>query len=232
MCVTCLHPHSLPAQPWMSPDQLALAGVGISLPNATHGPNPASRGRSLVMTGVIREFSLAELTSSTLLVSRPFVLVGMRHLAFSNYSESAFTLSGSFSVPRWRIGARILETWVRPAGFRTRWDTEVTLGALISLGDSDVGVALTRESLGLGWSAMRESWTLAVDLRTTPNGLAAGLGWEFGASEALSLLGGASTNPARLGLGTRVQISRWSVLIGLERHLVLGWTSGLAIGWG
>ena len=232
LCVTCLHPHSLPAQPWLSPGQLATAGVGIGLPETTYGPNPASRGGSLVMAGVIREFSLAELTSSTLLLSRLWGSLGLRHMAFASYSESAVSLTGSGSVGRWRLGARLRETWVRPTGFRTRWDTDVTIGALLPIKKSHIGVALTGESLGLGWSVLRESWTVAVDLQTTQSGLSAGAGWHFDASDALTLQGSVSTNPSRLGLGTHLRIARWSVLIGLQRHLVLGWSSGLAITWG
>ncbi|MFT4606172.1 MAG: hypothetical protein ACI9W4_002920 [Rhodothermales bacterium] len=232
LCVTCFHPHSLPAQPWMSPGQIAMAGVGIGVPDAIDGPNPASRGTSMVMTGVIREFGLPELTSSTLLLGFPRAAVGVRHLAFSGYGETALVLSGSFPISGWRFGGRLRETWIRPAGFRTRLETEFTLGALLALDGNSIGLAVTRDRLRVGWSAVKDSWTLAVDVQTSPSGLAPGVGWRFDGSQALSLLGGVATNPARLGMGASVRIDRWSLLLGFQRHLVLGWTSALAIAWG
>lgn len=232
LCVTCFHPHSSPAQPWVSPEEVALAGVGIGLSEVAHGPNPASRGRGLVMAGVVREYSLSELTSSTLLISWPEVQAGVRHLAFPDYQESALEAGRSVSLKRWRLGVRVRETWVRPAGFRVRLDTELTLGALLPLSAGSVGIALSPEMLGVGGALTHGPWTLALDARSSQAGLGVGAAWQFSASNAITLLGGVATSPSTLGLGTHLRIARLSILIGFQRHLVLGWSSSLAVGWG
>lgn len=231
LCLSGL-PASVEARQPASADALALVGAGSGAFAHLARVNPATLRDWTLSAGILREYALTQLTSSTLLFESPSAGAWLRHMGFEGFQE--FEVQGRLatSIAGWRLGVRVVAVSQRPSGFASQTWLRPAVGVVRQHNSGSWGVLLETDRLALGSVVSVGRWAVLADLVTGYELLGPRLGWHFRVQPGLELMGGWAYRPALLGIGLRVRTGPLSLRLGANRHSVLGWSSALEVGWG
>lgn len=211
---------------------LALVGAGSGAFAPLANVNPATERERALSVGIVREYALTELTSSTLLVESSSAGVWLRHLAFEGYREFEVHGRSATAVAGWRLGAGLEALSLGPSGFGSQTRLRAVAGLAREHGSGSWGVVLATDELSLGSVLSVGGWAVLADLTARGDQLRPRLGWRFRVQPGFELLGGWAYNPTLLGIGLRARTGQLNLGLGMNRHPVLGWSIAVEVGWG
>lgn len=203
----------------------ALAGTG-----AAEWANPAVQPPFRISMGWHREFDIPELTSGVLHAAAEPGSLQLRHLAFSGYRELEFSFDLRTTIRGTGFGLRAGRTHSWIEGFRPETAGVLAFGLTIPLGDSlRGGLIVSNDALTVGARLAVGRWRVLADLASTHGESSLRFAWRRQLTAMVEVLGGASSNPSRIALGSAVTAGSWTLLVSGDRHAELGWTRTIAV---